>query len=206
MATETKTNWYKIAIVAMVLIYVYYLGCTNGQKSFKKKHSTIDTLISKSVHDTIFVPSIDTAIKPKIEYRDTGSIITEYLDGDPIYIDTSTYPTALVNDYYSKRTYFDSANGVKVWDTVYQNKLVRQRVKNYRIDTTIVKTDIVLQPKPFQVFYGIDLATNYSSSFNLDLKFPKNDDIISFGVGVQKETPIFYKFGFKKLIKLKKRP
>lgn len=187
MATN-KTNWWKVGVVAVILISVYYLGCRNGEKSFTKKASKIDTVISR---DTVFISTIpveDSTKEDSIVYMTHTEHDTLEIEGEPypVYIDTSHFPTEIVQDYYTTKYYSVDTGGVKVEEATYKNDLVKRDITIKRSDTSITKKEIYEAPKSIVLSFNVAAIGNaktpwHAQGAEINLQLPKGG---TYGAGI----------------------
>lgn len=181
MATK-QPNWYKIGLIAAVVVALFLLGRSCGIKSVIKTTGS-DTVIYRDSVIREYRPypitvRFDTTIYRPYMVRDTETLVMI----DPV--DTAR----ILADYYATRFYSDTqrlSRGVAViQDSVTQNRITARRLAVTGIDTTITRT-VTLTPPRRLVGYldlmGMGGRHEVGAAAGFSLKLP-NDRV--YGVGV----------------------
>lgn len=183
MATKQPPNYWKLGVIAAIMVALFLLGRSCGIRSVIKTTGS-DTIVR---HDTVvreYRVSADTIIystvyRPVI-IRDTSFQYDVLIEP----VDTA----GILADYYAARFYSDTqalTRGVIVIsDSVTQNRIIARRLTASGTDTTITRT-ITLTPPRRLVGYldltGMGGRHDFGAGIGFSLKLPSDR---SYGVGV----------------------
>lgn len=184
-----KFNWWKIGVLvaAVVALFLWGYSCGKGALGRRVESDTTvrkDSLVFRYKPTPYKVVQMDTqwlASKPIIIHDTTPGAITT--------ITESVDSTAILRDYFATRFYdttFTLKRGtIRRKDTVSMNRIVGTGMIAKFTDTTIIKKEIVVQPRRI---VGSVRITNIGNATNLlfaqgasfDLKLPNNH---TYGIG-----------------------
>ena len=144
-----KAPW---IIIATLLIVIFL------QRFWSPPHFQTDALVTSvdTIHDTIPYPV--TVYKPKLIYKDTGSVKWRSMKIDTLEILAEYY----ARHYYVDTLVNDSLMQIIVCDTISQNKIIFRKpiVKTFPVlikETTVIKSNSMRRKR---VFAGIGLGRN----------------------------------------------
>jgi len=206
----SKTNWWKIGVMAAIIIAIFYAGCQYGVHSVIKTIHT-DTTIR---HDTLKLTG-----KP-VPYKVTHDSLI-YVKGRPVLYAVHDTLEPLVNPAdtqailkrFFETAYYKDVRDIKrgtvtIEDTVTQNRIAGRSVKVVVADTTIEKTITLTQPKRIILYWGGNIIGNpnniiYGAGTDVSLKW-QNDMIYGLGVKWLNGHQMFYEGKVMFPIRLKK--
>lgn len=197
-----KINYSYLTIIILIIIIFIQRSCNN--KSGKViKTVTVDT-IYKIKQDTVI--KVVNLVSEKIVYP--KDVITPSNNIDTCKIRFNI----LADDYYMKRVYsdtlkLDDIGNVVITDTVWQNKLHKQRkyISDYKIPT-VIKTIIEYEKPKRQLFIGGSIFGNTINVVNVTpslLYKSKKDQIYQVSVGLSTNGQVNYGLGTYWKIKLR---
>jgi hypothetical protein len=191
--------------IILILIFVIFI-----QRSFNNKTEKITSIVTV---DTIYKIKQDTLIKvvnlisEKLVYPKNFITPSNNIDTCKIRFNE------LADDYYIKRVYsdtlkLDEIGNIVITDTVWQNKLHKQRkyLSDYKIPT-VVKTIIEYEKPKRQLFVGGSLLGNSANVVNVIpslLYKNRKDQIYQVSVGLNSNGQVNYGLGTYWKIKLRR--
>lgn len=188
-----------LVVIIVVAVCLFMVGRCNGIHSVTKSVGS-DTTINKV---KLFIGTIP--VPYKIEDEDSivywahtihDTVRPKPIEGKPypVYIDTTNYPIALVKDYISKKYYSLDTFGVKVEDTVSQNRIIGRGLTITRTDTIITNTIVLTPPRHIVGYFTLSAAGN------------KQDPLSGAGAGFSLKLPNETIFGIEAKTVMGNRP
>lgn len=202
--TATYFKWSVVLIIFLGLLWMRW-QCT---------HKTGGEVV-KIQRDTTYIKTMDTVlidnpVPYKVVYwkekvlHDTLETIETVLQ----HVDSARIPSQYISTRFYDTTIRVKYGGVRLRDTVTQNRIVGRSVYLDQIIPLVKETVTLTQPKRVVLYFGVQAMGNkenlpYAAGATLDLKL-KSDGIIEVGGYLTNDKPM-YSFGLKFPIKLRKK-
>lgn len=206
-------NWNERLIywVAILLLIIFLRECKAKTVTVSAKPVEIVKIDTFFVHDTVQVKSYVPALAKELT-APLIQLVPYYADYS--YMDTSAKVAADAFDYKTVRYYSDSQHlehgYIKIYDTVWQNRITGRSIQPFIIFPVITKTITVTDfEKPStQLYLGIGAYGNKTvpinaTGFSLLLK-TKKDRMYEAGAFVDWQKQVWYYGSMKFKIRLKK--
>lgn len=186
MPQTSNINWWKIGVIAAVVVALFLLGRSCGIKSVVKRAGS-DTVVVIS-RDTVAMQPVVVRVSDSFYVAGKPYPVIRYVEGAPVVIIEPVDTAAILADYYRTALY-DTTIALKrgtarLQDTVTRNRIRGRSIQITGTDTTITRT-VTLTPPRRLVGYlditGIGGRHEVGAGVGFSLKLPSDR---AYGVGV----------------------
>lgn len=186
MATKQPPNYYKIGVIAAIVIALFLLGRSCGIKSVTRNTGS-DTVVVIS-RDTVAMQPVVVRVSDSFYVAGKPYPVIRYVEGAPVVIIEPVDTVAILADYYRTALYDTTValtrGTARLQDTVTQNRIAGRSIQITGTDTTITRT-VTLTPPRRLVGYldltGMGGRHDFGLGAGFSLKLPSDR---AYGVGV----------------------